>query len=103
VLNFLDVVETLAAMKWTAAFDELNPLASSLFTLQFGGFVVALLLKYSPIFLLAYIVFIRDDSNRRPLAIRLVKFGALVALAAGNIFYVYVVGSNLGNILRLFF
>ena len=102
ILNFLDVVSTLIARQSTAGFQELNPLASALFELQFGGFVVALLLKYAPAFILTYIAFIGNKGANHPLEIRIAKLSALVVLAAGNIFYVYVVGSNLGNLLRLY-
>jgi hypothetical protein len=102
ILNFLDVVSTLIAKQSTAGFQELNPLASALFDLQFGGFVIALILKYAPAFILTYIAFIGNSGEKHPVGIRTAKLSALVVLVAGNIFYVYVVGSNLGNLLRLY-
>lgn len=102
VLNFVDVVSTLVGIHTTTAFRELNPLASVLFGLQFGGFVIALVLKYAPVALLTYLTFMKS-SGKHSLATRVVKFSGLIALAAADIFYVYVVGSNLGNLLRLFF
>jgi hypothetical protein len=102
VLNFIDVVSTLIAKQSTTGFQELNPVASALFGLQFGGFVVALLLKYSPTFILTYIASIGGAGTRHPVGTRAAKLSALVVLVAGNIFYVYVVGSNLGNLLRLY-
>jgi len=102
VLNLLDVVTTLTAMQF-AAFRELNPLAATLFDLSLGGFTAALALKCSPALALGYIAFVRDNRNRHPLAIRMAKLSAVIVLVAGNVFYVYVVGSNLGNLLRLYF
>ena len=102
VLNFLDVATTLVAME-SPAFRELNPLASSLFGFGFVGFILALLLKYSPTFALIYISFSKDKGNKHPVAIRVSKLSALAVLVAGNILYVYIVGSNLGNLLRLYF
>ena len=102
VLNFVDVVSTLVGIQFTTAFRELNPVASALFGLQFGGFVIALVLKYAPVAILTYLTFMKS-SDKHPLATRVVKFSGLIVLAAADIFYVYVVGSNLGNLLRLFF
>src|SRR2546426_12086205 len=73
ILNFLDVVSTLIARQSTAGFQELNPLASALFELQFGGFVVALLLKYAPAFILTYIAFIGNKGANHPVEIRIAK------------------------------
>lgn len=102
VLNFIDVISTLVGIQSTTAFRELNPLASALFGLQFGGFAVALVLKYAPAALLTYLTFMKS-SDKHPLATKVAKFSGLIVLAAANIFYVYVVGSNLGNLLRVFF
>jgi hypothetical protein len=103
VLNFLDILSTLVALRITPYFVELNPIASGLFYLGFGGFLMALLLKYAPILPLAYAVFTRDASGRHPMGIRMVKVIAFVVLVVTNAFYVYVVGSNFGSLLRLFF
>ncbi len=102
ILNFLDVATTLYAMQFPQ-FRELNPLAAALFGDQFLGFVVALAFKYSPAFVLTYIAFANDKSSAHPVGIRVAKLSALVVLVAGNAFYVYVVGSNLGNLFRLLF
>ena len=102
LLNILDVATTLVAMQ-SPAFRELNPLAATLFGLSVGGFAAAVALKCSPALVLGYIAFVRDSGDRHPIAIRVAKLSAVVVLVAGNAFYVYVVGSNLGNLLRLYF
>jgi len=103
VLNFVDVLSTLTALKVTPYFVELNPVVSGLLYMGFGGFLIALLLKYAPIIPLLYAVFASDRADRHPLGIRMVKVSAFVVLIAANVFYVYVVGSNLVSLLRLFF
>ncbi len=103
ILNFLDILSTLVALKATPYFIELNPVVSGLLYLGFGGFLIALLLKYVPILPLIYAVFAQDSASRHPLGIRMVKIIAFVVLVAANAFYVYVVGSNFGNLFRLFF
>ena len=101
-LNFFDAVTTLLALNAGPTFVELNPIASGLFHKDFGGFVAALALKYMPMIPLAYATFV-PDSGVHPLAIRVVKVSALVALAAADIFYVAVVGSNSLNLAHYYF
>jgi hypothetical protein len=103
VLNFIDVISTLVALHATPYFVELNPIVSGLLYVGFAGFLIALVLKYAPIIPLVYAVFARDRANKHPMGIRMIKISALIALVAANVFYVLVVGSNLGNLLRLFF
>jgi hypothetical protein len=93
-LNCFDALTTLIAISAGPSFVELNPIASSLFHLNFSGFMAALVLKYMPIVPLAYATYARENASR-PLAIRIVKVSALVALVAADIFYLVVVGSNL--------
>jgi hypothetical protein len=92
-LNCLDALTTLVAIS-TGRIVELNPIASSLFHLNFPGFIAALGLKYMPVIPLAYATYAREGASH-PLAIRVVKVSAFVALVAANIFYLAVVGSNL--------
>jgi hypothetical protein len=103
VLNFLDVLSTLTAFAVTPYFVEMNPIVSGLLYLGFAGFLVALLLKYAPIIPLVYAVFARDRADRHPVGIRITKISAFIVLVASDVFYVYVVGSNLGSLLRIFF
>jgi len=93
VLNCFDALTTLAAIKAGSAFMELNPIAAGLFNLSFAGFLVALTLKYIPVVPLVYATFLKEVPAR-PVAFRIVKVSALVALVAADIFYVGVVGSN---------
>jgi Domain of unknown function (DUF5658) len=102
ILNFLDVASTLIAMQFPS-FVELNPIAAALFSHQFTGFIFALVLKYSPAVVVTYIAFMKDVGNKHPLGVRMAKISAIMVLIIGNAFYVYVVGSNLGNLFRLFF
>lgn len=92
-LNCLDALTTLVAIS-TSRIVELNPIASGLFHLSFPGFMAALALKYMPIIPLAYATYARENASR-PLAIRIVKVSAFVALVAADIFYLAVVGSNI--------
>jgi len=92
-LDFLDVYSTLLALN-TGLFGELNPIASTLFSLHFGGFLVAMLFKYLPAIPLFYLVFARDKHNRHPFEIRLVRFSAVVALFAADGLLGYVVAWN---------
>ena len=92
-LNCFDAITTLVAISAGPNFVELNPIAASLFHLSFVGFVGALVLKYMPIVPLAYATHVKENPSR-PLAIRIVKVSAFVALAAADIFYLGVVGSN---------
>jgi Domain of unknown function (DUF5658) len=100
-LNFLDASTTLLALS-SGRFVELNPIASGLFQLDFRGFVLALVLKYSPVVPLAYATFVGAD-GKRPIPIRVVKVSALIALAAADIFYLAVVGSNALNLAEFYF
>ncbi|MDA4123938.1 MAG: DUF5658 family protein [Thaumarchaeota archaeon] len=93
-LNFFDALSTLIAIHSGPTFVELNPIASQLFRLSFDGFVVALGLKYAPIAPLIYATYLKDKGTR-PVVFRIVKVSAFVALAAADIFYVAVVGSNI--------
>jgi len=103
VLNFIDVLSTLVAFGSTPFFVELNPLVSGLLYRGFGGFLIALVLKYTPIAPIAYSVFVRDSGGKHPLGIRMVKISVFIVLIAANVFYTYVVGSNLGSLLRLYY
>ena len=100
-LNCLDALTTLVALHAGPSFVELNPIASGLFHLSFIGFVGALVLKYMPIIPLAYATHVRD-TPAHPLAIRIVKVSAFVALAAADIFYGGVVGSNIRTLLAYY-
>jgi len=100
-LNFFDALTTLLALNAGPEFVELNPIASGLFHLNFGGFILALGLKYMPMIPLAYATFIGAD-GRRGMAIRIVKVSALVALAAADIFYGLVVSSNSANLISFY-
>jgi len=53
-LNFFDAATTLLAINAGPTFVELNPIASSLFRLDFLGFMLALTLKYIPAVPLVY-------------------------------------------------
>jgi len=97
-LNGLDVLTTLLALSAGPAFVELNPIASQLFSLSLPGFIGALALKYMPIVPLAYVTFMKERVGR-PVAYRVVKIAGLVALSAGVVFYILVVGSNLVTLL----
>jgi hypothetical protein len=101
-LCFLDVLTTLVALKLGPPFVELNPIASSLFRLDFPGFVTALTLKYIPILPLAYATALRTD-GKRVVVLRVVKVSALIALVAADIIYLAVVGSNSFTLLRYYF
>jgi hypothetical protein len=100
-LNALDVLTTLVAINAGPAFVELNPIASRLFGMSYYGFLGALALKYSPLAPLTYATFLRESTSR-PLAFRMVKVAAFVALSAGVVFYLLVVGSNLRTLLNYY-
>ena len=100
-LNFFDILTTLLAIRVSPTFVELNPIASRLFQHDFGGFAAALSLKYIPILPLAYATYVKD-SGERPVAYRVVKVSALIALAAADIFYLVVVGSNVTTLANFF-
>ncbi len=100
-LNGLDVLTTLVAINAGPSFVELNPIASELFHLNYIGFVGALALKYMPLIPLGYVTFLRESTGR-PVAFRVVKVAALLALSAGVVFYTLVVGSNALTLMRYF-
>ena len=101
-LNCFDALTTLLALNVGPAFVELNPIASRLFNLSFPGFVGALALKYVPIVPLLYATFLKEGGGR-PIAFRIVKVSAFIALAAADIFYVAVVGSNVKTLATYYF
>jgi len=101
-LNFFDALTTLVAINLGPSFVELNPIASGLFRLDFLGFVAALGLKYIPMVPLAYVTFLRPSQNH-PLALRVVKVSAFVALVAADVFLLTVVGSNSFNLLNYYY
>jgi hypothetical protein len=100
-LNCLDALTTLVAISAGPSFVELNPIASGLFRLSFPGFIAALVLKYMPIVPLAYATYVGENASR-PLAVRIVKVSAFVALVAADIFYLVVVGSNLRTLVSYY-
>jgi len=95
-LNFFDAFTTLLAINAGPTFVELNPIASSLFRLDFLGFMLALTLKYIPAVPLVYATLLPAEG--KTMSLRVVKVSALIALAAADIFYVVVVGSNSANL-----
>ena len=95
-LNFFDAATTLLAINAGPTFVELNPIASSLFRLDFPGFLLALTLKYIPAIPLVYATLL--PVGRNTMSLRIVKISALIALAAADLFYVVVVGSNSLNL-----
>jgi len=101
-LNFFDALTTLVAINLGPSFVELNPIASGLFRLDFLGFVAALGLKYIPMVPLAYVTFL-SPSEKHPLALRVVKVSAFVALVAADVFLLTVVGSNSFNLLHYYY
>ncbi len=101
-LNFFDAATTLLALNAGPTFVELNPIASVLFRNNFVGFVAALGLKYIPIVPLVYATFL-SAKGKREVPMRVVKVSALVALAAADVFYFAVVGSNSWNLLSYYF
>jgi hypothetical protein len=100
-LNFFDAATTLLAINAGPTFVELNPIASSLFRLDFFGFLLALTLKYIPAIPLVYATLLPADG--KTMSLRIVKVSALIALAAADIFYVVVVGSNSLNLALYYF
>ena len=100
-LNFLDALTTLVAISLGPSFVELNPIASGLFRLDFFGFLAALGLKYTPILPLVYATFL-PTTEKRTIALRVVKVSAFVALVAADLFYLAVVGSNSLNLARYY-
>ena len=93
-LEFLDVYSTLIALSQGQFFMELNPIAGTLFSLKFIGFLLALVLKYLPAIPLFYLVFVGDKLEFHPYEIRLVKFVALVSLLAADSLMLYIVALN---------
>jgi hypothetical protein len=100
-LNFFDATTTLLAINAGPTFVELNPIASSLFRLDFLGFMLALALKYIPVIPLVYATFLRAEG--KTISQRIVKVSAFIALAAADIFYVVVVASNSLNLASFYF
>ena len=100
-LNFLDALTTLVAISLGPSFVELNPIASGLFRLDFFGFLAALGLKYIPVLPLVYATFL-PTTEKRIIALRVVKVSAFVALVAADLFYLAVVGSNSLNLARYY-
>lgn len=101
-LNCFDALTTLIAINAGPSFVEHNPLAASLFNLHFVGFVIALVLKYVPVVPLVYATYVKESASR-PLASRIVKVSAFVALVAADILYVAIVGSNLRTLASYYF
>ncbi len=93
-LNFLDVYTTTLAFNFGPLFHEENPLAAALFDRQFQGYLLALIFKYLPILPLFYLVFVQDRREKHQLQLRIVKLAAVIALAAADLFLLYVVGIN---------
>ena len=100
-LNFLDLYTTTLALYTTTislrnplVFQERNILAARLFTMNFQGFLFALLIKFAPAFPLLYAVFLRDPKNTHAYQIRLIKVSAIAALIIGDAFYMWVVLLN---------
>jgi len=93
-LEFLDVYSTLIALSQGQFFMELNPIAGTLFSMKFVGFLLALALKYLPTIPLFYLVFAGDKFETHPYEIRLVKFVALVSLVAADSLLLYIVALN---------
>ena len=102
ILNFLDAFTTLLAIRAGPAFMELNPIAAGLFGMSFPGFSVALTLKYLPVVPLSYVTFLKG-SESHPMAFRIVKVSAFVALVAADIFLLVVVGSNVRTLLAYYY
>ena len=100
-LNFFDAFTTLLAIQAGPIFVEHNPIVARLFQLDFAGFVVALVLKYMPVLPLAYATFIGVKESRG-LGLRIVKVSAFMALAAADLFYVFVVSSNSLNLISYY-
>ena len=100
-LNCLDALTTLVAIATGPPFVELNPIAAGLFGKSFVGFLAALSLKYFPMIPLLYATFLKESSVR-PLAFRIVKVSSFIALAAADVFYLFVVISNVKTLATYF-
>lgn len=101
-LNFFDAFTTLLGVQAGPTFVEHNPIAAGLFRLDFGGFMVALVLKYMPMIPLTYATFAGPKQDGG-LGLRIVKVSAFVALVAADVFYVAVVGSNSLNLISFYY
>jgi hypothetical protein len=101
VLNFMDALTTLIAIRTGPHFVELNAIASGLFRMDFPGFVAAMALKYIPFVPLAYATFLPADGGHA-MARRIVKVSAFVVLVAADLFYLAVVGSNSISLARYY-
>ena len=99
-LEFLDVYSTMLAIRNSLIFHELNPIASDLFSMRFGGFMLAMVFKYLPGVPLFYAVFVRDPENKHPFGLRMARFVALVSLVSIDAVLLYIVGWN--NVPTLF-
>lgn len=97
LLNLIDVVSTLAALRIGPPLLEMNPVASGLFRHGFWGFMLALVLKFFPFIPFTYAVFMKGSSNH-PVQMRTIKMGFLVALAAADVFYLAVAINDLTNL-----
>jgi hypothetical protein len=97
-LNFFDAATTLVALNAGPIFVEQNPIAAALFRLSFVGFLGALALKYVPMVPLAYATFVRIREDKG-VHLRVVKVSALLALAAADVMYVFIVSSNTLNLI----
>jgi hypothetical protein len=93
-LEFLDVYSTMLAIRNSLIFHELNPIASDLFSMRFGGFMLAMVFKYLPGVPLFYAVFVQDPSNKHPFGLRMARFVALVSLVSIDGVLFYIVGWN---------
>ena len=98
-LDFLDVYSTLLALRSALGFHELNPIASTLFSLRFDGFLIAILFKYLPALPLLYLVYAKDKDGHHQFEIRLVRFTALVVLVAADTLLGFIVlWNNIPNL-----
>jgi len=93
-LNFLDLYTTSIAIGGSQAFQEYNIIAAKLFSMKFGGFLLAIILKFAPVFPLFYAVFSSDRSGKHHLQIRVIKISALLTLVIGDTFYSAIVLLN---------
>ncbi len=98
-LNFLDVLSTLAAMHLFPKFTELNQLVATLFKMQFNGFLLAMVVKYSPLIPMGYIAFLGGESNDT-LQVKALKIGVFVALIGADVYYLGVTLNNIPQLIR---
>lgn len=99
-LNSLDVFSTLIGMQ-ARGFQELNPVAAYLFSMQPFGFAVALLVKYLPFIPMGYVALLNADDSRRPMTLRTLKLAVFVALVFSNVFYALVAANNVPQLITL--